>query len=784
MGRSLNSDLLQGFYLGDLLIEPLKGQITDRAGSRHLPPKAVEVLLCLAREPGDLVTREDLLNAVWGSGRGSQEALSHAISEIRHALDDHPDNPHYIQTLPRRGYRLAVHPVPTDENTASIVLGAGNGAQLSSISLLENLKRRGVLETALAYLIVGWLLIQIADIVFSQLHLPDWAATFVTVFVIAGFPIAIILSWFLEYRDGRAVVDEVSPIASRRRRFGRTYISVIGALAAASVLVYIYDLSYGLPEAEIDVPDVLPVGANSIAVLPFFNVDGSDETQTFANGLVDDVITRLSRVPGLLVSSRGDSFTLAPNSSSKTVRNRLRVAMYLEGSVQIAGDKIRVIVQLINSESGYHLQSRTFDRPREDFFDIRDEITSLTVSSLRVSLPEDTQKLSAASIQKPDIDAYVLYRRGVDESRKPQTITTVSSALELFDAALLEDPEYAAAYAGKCGTYAAGYQKYNDPIYVKNAELACAQALELNPNLDIVHKALGDLYRLTGQSQESEASYLEAMRINPTNVQSLMGLSDVYRQQGRPDEAEEILRIAISIQPGNWAAYNHFGYFLYRQGRYVEAAEQFANVVALDNRNMRGFSNLAVSNMMAGDFVAAAPAYQNAIDIEPQPDNYSNLGLMYYYLGQFGDAATALREAIDLAPGDHLTWSNLGDVLWVAGFKDDARDAFVSARDLADAALEVNPNDPFVIMDIAWIHAMLGDRVKAMSSIDQAASMLPDDPYADFIKALINHRFGDDDAALSSLEQAAKKGYSSVIIAAEPHLISLRNDSRFRAIVE
>ena len=226
----MNSDLLQGFYLGDLLIEPLKGQVTGGSESRHLPPKAVEVLLCLAECPGELVTREALLDAVWGTGHGSQEALGHAMSEIRHALDDHVDDPHFVQTLPKRGYRLVVEPVLVGANTSTIVPGAQSGADLGQIGLFENLKRRGVLETALAYLIVGWLLIQIADIVFSQLHLPPWAATFVTIFVIAGFPIAIILSWFLEYRDGRAIVDDLSPVASRRRRFSRTYLSVIGAL--------------------------------------------------------------------------------------------------------------------------------------------------------------------------------------------------------------------------------------------------------------------------------------------------------------------------------------------------------------------------------------------------------------------------------------------------------------------------------------------------------------------------------------------------------------------------
>jgi len=106
----VDSELLQGFFLGDLLIEPLQGRVSSKDGQTHLPPKAIEVLLRLAQTPGQLVTRETLLEKVWGPGKGSSEALSHAISEIRHALGDHAENPAFIQTLPRRGYRLVVTP--------------------------------------------------------------------------------------------------------------------------------------------------------------------------------------------------------------------------------------------------------------------------------------------------------------------------------------------------------------------------------------------------------------------------------------------------------------------------------------------------------------------------------------------------------------------------------------------------------------------------------------------------------------------------------------------------
>jgi TolB-like protein/tetratricopeptide (TPR) repeat protein/DNA-binding winged helix-turn-helix (wHTH) protein len=786
----LNAGLLQGFYLSDLLIEPTKGRVTGREGSEHLASKAIEVLLCLASQPGELVSREELLEKVWGKDEGSPEALSHAIGEIRHALRDHHDDPKYIQTLPKRGYRLLVTPVAADGATGTIVMGATNSVSADELGLFENLKQRGVLETGLAYLILGWLLIQIADIVFAQLFVPQWVGTFVTVLVIAGFPIAIGLSWFLEFRDGRAVVHELSPRDTRKRRFSRTYMSVIGALGIAAGLVFIYDKSVGLPEEVTIVSTVVaeepalpPVLENSIAVLPFVNIDGSEETQVFADGLVDDVITRLSRVPGLLVASRGDAYTLKPNSSSDHVRRRLRVAMYLEGSVQIEGDVIRIIVQMIDSTSGFHIQSRTFDRPRDSFFSIRDEITALTVSSLRVALPEETQARSSPISGNPTLDAYVLYRRGVDESRKPQTPATIASALGWFDAALDVDPDYAAAHAGKCGVLADGYRDFDDPIYMSNAEIACAQALQLNANLDVVHSALGDLYRLTGRYDESEASYLEALRINSISVVSLTGLSDVYRLQRRPDEAEQVLRQAIGLQPGNWRPYNFLGYFFYRQGQFLEAAEQFANVVAIDDRNMRGHANMAASLMMAGDFAAAAPAYQRAINIEPQASTYGNLGLMYYYLGQYDEAVGALRNALELAPKSHLTWSNLGDVLSVASRNNEAMDAFRQAETYASAKLAVNPNDPAVMMDMAWIRAMLGDESEAMSIIGRAVSLSPDDPYGDYIQALILSHYNQDDAALDSLTTAAEKGYSLIVMAAEPKLAALREHPRFTKVV-
>jgi len=784
----LDARYLHGFYLGDLLVEPLKGRVSGKNGAQHLPPKAAEVLVCLARRAGDAVTHEELLKEVWGEGHGTREALSHAISEIRHALDDHPDNPRYIQTLPRRGYRLVVDPVTGTAHTDSIVIGSGAGSTMADLGIFENLKRRGVLETAIAYLVVGWLLIQVADIVFEQLILPDWAGTFVTVLVIAGFPIAVVLSWFLDIRADNAALDDHSPADARRRRFSRTYLSIVGALAVAAVGVFIYDRNIGLPEAEqnetgLDVPEI-SVSDSSIAVLPFLNNDGSAETQIFANGLVDDVITRLSRVPGLLVSSRGDSATLDPNSPSARVRQRLRVAMYLEGSVEMYGDEIRVIVQLIDSATGFHIQSRTFDRPRKDFFDIRDEVTELTVSSLRVSLPESGRDLTSSADQNPGLDVYVTYRRGIDELDKPRSVATTSTALEWFNAALRADPEFAAAHAGRCDALVWQYVDSNDGRYITEAETACASALELNPNLDVVHAALGDLYRQTGRYAESAGANNEALRINARSVDALLGLSEAQRLLNNVDAAEDSLRKAIGIQPGNWRPYQALGSFLYRQGRYQDAAEQFLKVIALDDTNIRGLSNLATSYMLAGDFGAALPVYERAIQVQPVAATYMGLGLMHYYLGEYDEAIAAMRNAVNLRPNSQLPWMNLGDVLYVSQRFNEARDAFAKAQQLVRASLDVNPNESTLLMDLAWIQAMLGNNEEALRTIARAQELTPDDPYAWYVAALIYNEQGISDATLDALKTAADKGFSRVMISAEPHLANLANDARFLEIAD
>jgi tetratricopeptide (TPR) repeat protein/DNA-binding winged helix-turn-helix (wHTH) protein len=786
----LKAELLQGFYLGDVFVEPLNGQVNGPGIAAHLTPKAAEVLLQLAKTPGSLVPRDALLEKVWGEGHGSPEALSHAISEIRHALKDDAGNPRYIQTLPRRGYRLIPEPRFADELSPGMVIGAGNGTGVRELGFVQNLQQRGVLEAALAYLVLGWLIIQVADVVFDQLYLPQWAGTFVTFLVLAGFPVVLVLSWFLEYRDGKAIVDTGPGVRNSRRRFSRTYLSVVGALAVASVLVFAYDRFVGLPVATeppavavLPQEELLPVEPNSIAVLKFLNIDGSDQTEIFASGFAEEMINRLARLPGMSVAARGDAWSLGPTSSSDDVRRRLRVTYYVEGSVRMIGESLSVNVKLVDSETGFQLTSRTFDEQIEDFNRIQRDITNLTVANLRIALPPETQTILDSMYEEADLDAYILYRRGKEMYERPRTIETISGAIELYRQALTFDPGYAAAHAGLCSAHVDLYEISGTTNELRESESACAAALRSDSRMHMVYSALGDLYLRTGRIGEAEDVYAKALAINPQDVQAMSGLADVYRRTQRLAEAEDLLVTATSRQPGNWRLLNSLGGFHFTLGRYHEAANSFRQVVFLDPEDFQARSNLGSALIMAGEFEEGRRVMEESLEIQPLARTYSNLGVIYYYLGEFEKSVEMHRQAVERSAGLALRWLNLADSLHFAGNDAGASEAFGRARDISTDMLDVNPSDSEALVMRAWSEHMLGDSEAALASVERGLQIDPGDPYGYYYDALIRYHTGDEEGALTSLATALEQGYPPGLLVAEPYLGDMRANDRFHEII-
>jgi tetratricopeptide (TPR) repeat protein/DNA-binding winged helix-turn-helix (wHTH) protein len=779
--------LLKGFYLQDLLIEPANGRVSGPGIEAHLKPKAVEVLLYLAERPFEIIERDDLLQGVWGDNAGSSEALTHAISELRSCCNDHANSPSLIQTVPRRGYRLLQQPRPIDEPEPASETGVFQAPDDGSF--IGKLMRRGVVQAGAAYLVFSWLLIQVADIVTPTLNLPAWVPTLVTVAAIGGFPIVLVLAWMLEQSDGRWFLDRGKQSGKMLSGLERNYLSILVAygVAATGALAYQLTVGFDVPgshEVAIAEEDaLLQVHPNSIAVLPFLNVDGSERTQIFANGLVDDVITSLARVPGLLVSSRGDAFTLDPNTASARVRERLRVALYLEGSVQIEGDRMRVILQLIDTDSGFHVLSRSIDRPVASFLEMRKEVTELTVANVRVSLPAETQLLPTFDFEASDLNAYVLYRRGKEIFEQPRTVDSLSEVISYYEEALSLDPDYAAAHAGLCATYVARYEISNTTEDIDHAENACGLALNSNPQLHMVYSALGDLYRRTARSTEAETAYRKALEINPQDAQAMSGMANVYQREQRYDEAEKLFRQAIEIQPGSWRAIESYGTFLFTIGRYDEAAVAYRQGVQLDTENWEAWVNLGSALAMAGDIESASLAYEESLKIEKSETAHSNLGVVYYYLGEFEESVSEHRAAVALNPGQAVKWLNLADALYFAGETAEARVAFSKASELAESRLRVDPDDFFTMIMLGWTQQMLGNAADAKEYIEKGLNIAPNDPYGLYYRALVEVQAGNHDAALRALQSAVDNGYPAKMLAVEPYLENLKQNPKFRKMI-
>jgi TolB-like protein/DNA-binding winged helix-turn-helix (wHTH) protein/Tfp pilus assembly protein PilF len=780
----MQRSLLKGFYLHDLLIEPTSGTVSGPDGDQHLKPKAIEVLLYLAERPFELVERQALLEAVWGEDQGSQEALSHAVSELRSGLGDQADDPQLIQTIPTRGYRLLRKPRFVD--------GPDTGSKpevADEHGFIGSLMRRGVVQAGLAYLIFSWLLIQVADAVTPILGLPAWFPLLITYSAIGGFPIVLILAWLLEQSDGHLFLDRGKQSGRMLSGLERNYLSifvayiiaVIGASTYQAVVGFDVPTANGVIVAEEDT--LLPVRPNSIAVLRFLNINNSETAKAFGEGLGEDILDRLARIPGLSVSSRGDSWSLPDNASSDVVRKRLRVAYFLEGSVRLIGDDLRVVVQLIESATGFHIVSRSFDAKVEDFVDVQREITDLAVANLRVALPEDAGTEFLTSAAGPDPDAYVLYRQGRALLDAPPTEESLAQAIDLFEQSLAIDSAYAAAHAGICRAHVRAYELTKDPDGIVAAEHACSEALNANPNLDVVYTALGTLRHSVGNMNDASTAFGQALELDPKNVVAMLGMAHVMQARNELDESERLLQQAIDLQPGNWRSINELGSLYFFTGRYPEAAHAYRQVVFLDPENWLGHGNLGSALMMTGDFAAAVEPLNNSLKIEKDAYFLSSLGTIYYYLGEYDRSVETHRQAAELMPEANFVWMNLGDALRFSSYPDQAGEAYAEAIQRSTALLEVDPNSAFDVIVKAWATAATGDAETAKILIERALQLAPNDPYVRYYDGLLKYGGGEKLAAINAMRAAVEMGYPVAMLAADPLLGELHGDNRFERVL-
>ncbi len=782
-------DLQTGFRLEEWLVEPRAARITSGDLARVLPAQQLRLLLRLAETHGETVSRDALREAGWPGERATDQMLQQAIGELQHALGDTSDAPRFIVTIPQRGYALIGHFEPVTaalgpEAAASSAAGPAPTIPARLLALVGEMRRRSVFKVAAAYLFGMWIVLQVAETTFEPLLLPDWWMTALTILAVVGLPIVVVLAWSYEITDSGIVLDQGSGPVVRlpraRRAVAPAMVAGVALMAAVTGVAWWRTISS--PTGE---PRSAPVaGPPSLAVLPLADMSPDGGSGYLGDGLAEELAARLAQIPGLRVASRTSAFEFKDkNLDVRKIGQALGVRHLLEGSVRRDGDAVRVTVQLIDADTGFHLWAGTYDREWRKLLVVQRDIAQAVAEALQVVLVPGVGTGAATA----DVDPRALepYLAGLALLRQPGDASGMREASRRFAEAIELAPDFAGAHAGLCRARLRQFEQSRDPAALTAGELSCQRALEIDRSQVDTEKALAQLRVSSGDYAEAADRYRGLLERYPLDADIHIGLADALAGQGTQDLAELGYRHAAEVEPSYWAAHSALGAFYFEHGRIEEAEASFETVATLVPASALAWSNLGATRQMLGDFGGALAAYQTSLMLEPSVAAHSNLGSTHFYLGQFEQAVHEYEQAIALGGRDQSIWGNLGDALWqVEGRRDDAVAAYRKAIELAEAELTRVGGDPMLAAQLGYYWGRAGEVGRSGGYLDQALAAGADHIYVQYYRAVAASDRGDVDEALAALGRLVDLGYPVALLRAGPEFGLLAGDERFKALLD
>jgi TolB-like protein/Tfp pilus assembly protein PilF len=575
------------------------------------------------------------------------------------------------------------------------------------MSFLSELKRRRVGKVAIAYGAVALGVTEACSNVFPALKLPDWTMTFVVVFLLVGFPIAMTLAWVFDVGpQGIQRTENLSETPTSVRVQLRAAYALLVIIAMGGLGYVLYERGVGRAHAGDK--------RSSIAVLPFTNLSGDPSKDYFSDGMSEELLNLLARVPGLQVASRTSAFAYKNrNVDIREVGDELGVETVLEGSVRQSGDQVRITAQLIDTESGFHLWSETYDRKLSDIFKVQDEIAGAIVDKLRLELaPKDEQLAQHQQAPTQDVEAYEQYLQGraIWKRRGEQNLR---DALELYQKAVARDPAFARAHAAIAAAYVVlpGYTQADDQQeFFKLAEASALQALALDPNIGEAHAVLAQIKADRGDLLDAESSFFFAINLEKNEATPHHWYSILLARVGRLQEALEEARKAQNLDPKSAViASNLAGVYLQlgnneEAERYAQVARQLGIApntgIDADIAMQRGEWDRAKELLLAQEQLPAAlrpfiPTFVDAVrdpakrpatieemrKLDPKVAKQTELIAPYLALGAVDDAYRVMFDALDR----NDPWSHDWDLSHVWGddgrkFRTDPRFAQLAER--------------------------------------------------------------------------------------------------------
>ena len=512
-------------------------------------------------------------------------------------------------------------------------------------NFFAELKRRNVYKVAVAYAIVGWLLVQIATQVFPFLEIPTWIVRLVIVLVATGFPIALVIAWAFELTpEGIKRTEDVDLAASARQPRKYTWIFVVIVGAALSVGLFFIGRYTGRTTTSAAGTE-LP--AKSIAVLPFESLSEDKSNAYFAEGVQDEILTRLAKVADLKVISRTSTqhFKSAPDNLPR-IAKQLGVTNILEGSVQKANDQVRVNVQLINALTDAHLWAETYDRKLTDIFAVESDIAKTIAETLQAKLT-GSEKTAMSKKPTANPEAYELYLKGRFFWNK-RTAADLRKSIEYFNQAIAKDPGYAQAYAALAQSWkllpAFNGGAPNDCF--PQAEAAARKALALDDTSSTAHAALASLKGLNGFDYPGAiAEYERTLQLNPNDATTRQWFAnDALANVGQTEREIAELKHAVELDPLSLVINSNLGVAYIHAGRLNEAIAQLRKTVELDSAFYYSRYNLAQALELKGLIPEATAEYQKTMSMTEDPVPLGMLGRLYALHGQKDEALKILQK--------------------------------------------------------------------------------------------------------------------------------------------
>ncbi|MEO7166978.1 MAG: hypothetical protein ABI016_08065 [Chthoniobacterales bacterium] len=674
------------------------------------------------------------------------------------------------------------------------------------MKLFAELKRRNVYKVALAYAVLGWLLIQVATQVFPFFEIPNWVVRLVILSLIVGFPMVVVCAWAF----GPPAMEEgavEAPALGRSR--GRKWTALLVVCATLAVGVFVFRVLQARAVSEKKSQPALPNdGGKSIAVLPFENLSAEQANAYFADGIQDEILTRLSKIADLKVISRTSTqhYKSAPDNLPEIAR-QLGVAHILEGSVQKHGDRVRVNVQLIKAANDSHVWAESFDRSLTDIFAVESEVAKTIADQLRVHLTgREKQVIAAQPTENPE--AYDAYLRGLAYTLKTQnTPANYLGAQKYFREAVRLDPKFALAWALLSYVDARGYRTLNlqptDELR-EEARQAAENALTLQPTLGEALVAKGFYYYGCLSDFENAVSYYEQARdVLPNSSRVPESLAFVTRSQGDWEKTEAHFNEAERLDPRNVSLLTRQAQFYITLRRFPEAQQKLDRILEIVPRDIDALIEKGAIAQAEGDLPRAATLLAPLQPAPGDPTAWETLAYQAILERRPATIIPRLQEvlarpdpALGYLIGEMRFW--LGWTQEAAGDLAAAKVTWQQARGELEALLKEQPENSSLLQDLALVTMGLGDKPAAMAMVQRALSARPmkedaaNGPQAIDILARVSARLGETDCAIAALEKilpipgngglATGMPLTPALLRLDPMFDSLRNDPRFQKL--